>query len=673
MPVLNDAVIIKVIKALTTGSSSSGYDLNHNTIYSYFDPEYIHLTTKQQVNALETVRRHRYTSPATRDVHLPVVSRECICFLSDDSVDDFGTIRYMLYTDTMLVFLSKCIELATESASFTSSRLNILTLVIHLVTLQIHCQTSRYSLLELLHSDISIKSQGINRRFLDNLCHLYNNRASLIDDVIYTSGISYIISYFYNNSQEIQQYMQGNHSISFEAATAADTSNQQDTKKRRSEAAKLRMSNNVSNLASTFIVDDDDDDDDAVGAESNLTCILCHECNSDPIGYLSFIQPSNVISNYISGCDGATSVTTYRVVSINGCTIYSKPIDTRIDDVAVAASQIVGALRFNDHVMSDKRIGAWCHILAPIRGWVLMYLNATTIYLYDIKMLEFNTHGCTRLHISTCSHTVHYDCYQQHYAATLQDEYSNSNMTITASQASISVDVHRGELICPLCKSIVNALVPHTHRSTAESLLSPISTNDGMQTSVDTAQHAAIPSVTSITSCLKMSSNKIVPPGLLESGKNIIDRCISQFNFQWEHNNEADRMIGTILYNKNVLFSRSVHSYLSSTAYTFLSTYYSCHVGGSSISSNVLPLLQQLLLTARQLPEWYSSYSATSDGCEYRDMVALPLAQLLCGELLDATDSKEEGDCKLLGMYYVYVHISPLFPPILILCTSFTV
>lgn len=201
-------------------------------------------------------------------------------------------------------------------------------------------------------------------------------------------------------------------------------------------------------------------------------CIICKQKREDSsLGYLCFIQPSNALKHVTTQyyCHPSSSTSDddttaspyssinslYRVVALDGCEIHNLPSE---------ASAVVTVIPYNSHVTVGARQGAWFEILTPVRGFGLIYkecnnavetnpltstvvknglnvmnrtlsLNYTTI-LAPVKSLLYEKNGGTRLHskyiifilfstlfpsslflVSTCTHAMHFDCWDQFYTA----------------------------------------------------------------------------------------------------------------------------------------------------------------------------------------------------------------------------------------------------------------
>ena len=150
--------------------------------------------------------------------------------------------------------------------------------------------------------------------------------------------------------------------------------------------------------------------------------------------------------------------------------------------------------------------------------------------LHPVTELLFNRHGGSRVHVSTCGHTMHLACYQR--VKDTQNAASRGRMHYPDSQAidarkgdslvicpyltfmqfllsnpftssyppfSSYLSFHHpfvcssGEMLCPLCKSLVNTLVPHvTFAATKLLARRSISTLPPSNTSLSTTSTAML-------------------------------------------------------------------------------------------------------------------------------------------------------------------------------------
>ena len=74
--------------------------------------------------------------------------------------------------------------------------------------------------------------------------------------------------------------------------------------------------------------------------------------------------------------------------------------------------------------------------------------------LIPMSRLCFNRHGGARVHASTCGHAIHSDCRDAILSQALQVQEQRRDEPFWSAEAL------NGEVLCPLCKNISNAIVP---------------------------------------------------------------------------------------------------------------------------------------------------------------------------------------------------------------------
>jgi hypothetical protein len=147
-------------------------------------------------------------------------------------------------------------------------------------------------------------------------------------------------------------------------------------------------------------------------------CIICKEKKEDsPLGYLCFIQSSNVlkhISNHYYLPSNSTSVSSscaspaassfsqfhslYRVVARDGCQVFSHPSLPSSSASSASSSNslhysyhgdgLLGTIPFNENVYVSERKGNWIHILSPINGYALLFKPNDPYYSEHIPVTE---------------------------------------------------------------------------------------------------------------------------------------------------------------------------------------------------------------------------------------------------------------------------------------------
>jgi hypothetical protein len=288
-------------------------------------------------------------------------------------------------------------------------------------------------------------------------------------------------------------------------------------------------------------------------------CIICKEKRENaPLGYLSFIQSSNVlkhISNHYylplnsslssqSSSPAATAFSQfhhiYRVVARDGCQVFSHPSLPSTSASSSASTNslhysyhgegLLGTIPFNESVYVNERKGNWIHIVSPINGYALLfkpndipaYAPSSPLYNEEIPVTEnslsvissfskqyrtilspitnflYNNNSGTRLYgkeslvfsslhfsslhftslfrfdflsfvvltvmtlflfyfslASTCNHAMHIECWDHFFAASYARIINHDR-----GADYQGYDVNKGECLCPLCKTILNCIVP---------------------------------------------------------------------------------------------------------------------------------------------------------------------------------------------------------------------
>ncbi len=341
------------------------------------------------------------------------------------------------------------------------------------------------------------------------LTRVWDSRLLQHDD-LYWEGLEWIFQEISEKSGIAREYLASTRSsLSFASEQAIQEARRAEQREKRKKAQQ-RMTTRISALASQFVVPDDssDNEEDGTGAadaDSDLDddsdalptldchenmCIICQERRpQSSIGFLGFLQPSalaRVAQDRSPDCPDLRRV--YRVVALQGCTVYASPTDspspTPADSATQTQSHVLGHLAQNDHVLSDERVGSWCHIVAPMEGWCAAFrwhqtTNASgkpekgrkVPLLRRVSDLQHGCFGDARLHASQCGHMMHFACYDAFFSGCLQKAY--------AEMADEVVDVRRRNLLCPMCKTVSNVLVPFTPVKIARRLMPRAALTEG--------------------------------------------------------------------------------------------------------------------------------------------------------------------------------------------------
>jgi hypothetical protein len=322
---------------------------------------------------------------------------------------------------------------------------------------------------------------------------------TLRDDVLYHHGLGWVLQEVFTHSVEGRVLLEGK-GVSFGAGKdgamgameGMEGGEEGRSKAQRQKAAQERATvESQKRAAAAFVAfqgdmsesDDEEEDEMAEGKDvctrvEAPECIVCREKTAAPLGYLCFVQPSHIVKNVLlAEPDCPDLMTVFRVVAAGGCSVFA---EAREGKVAHTLAQ-------GQHVWSESKDGHWIQLKAPVVGWCCLYRYTTpgeqppggegmppaqrepllaggtlVVNLHPVSELQFGRHGSARLHVSHCGHTMHFDCWDMFYAANYSRFMNRPN-----SNESLPVDVDRGESLCPLCKSVTNSLVPHSHSSTS--------------------------------------------------------------------------------------------------------------------------------------------------------------------------------------------------------------
>lgn len=531
-------------------------------------------------------------------------------------------------------------------------------------------------------------------------------------DEYYWEGLEWIFQEICERSTIANEYLTSTRAgLSFvtEKAIQEALKKEQAAKRKR---AQQRMTSRISALASSFIVPDgfassDDEEGDKSsgvgsgesGEESDLDqqgsdmpvlddhenlCIICQERKPhSSIGSLGFLQPSTVVRQAMDqNPDCPELCRVYRVVSLDGCTVYSVPstdgvtaTDSSNSNISSSSNgssnAVVAQLSQGEHVLSDHRVGVWCHITAPVTGWVTVYRYSSGVggtadvtgnislpgvklpVLLPVTTLQHNVFGGARVHISSCGHMMHYGCYDAFYSGCLQKSLNHF-------ATEEIMDVANNNIFCPMCKSISNILVPYTPNKVGRKLLpmggegvsgpvhgritplvdfvapdvcfqcSPASATTTTAPVVggphQSEQSGDIPSRLRYN-CSDCSSREFT---LSIEAKQLSESCIER-GFIVSTQASRDNYSDIVTWERShlgvkVWSTKSLHALWSTVAYTLLSatcsdrwstdSNTSVHSSSSSSSSSgicpetrrAIELTRTLLLTIRQAPAWFNAH-----------------------------------------------------------------
>eukprot|EP00597_Dinobryon_sp_UTEXLB2267_P010701 CAMPEP_0170101252 /NCGR_PEP_ID=MMETSP0020_2-20130122/2148_1 /TAXON_ID=98059 /ORGANISM="Dinobryon sp., Strain UTEXLB2267" /LENGTH=1808 /DNA_ID=CAMNT_0010324313 /DNA_START=870 /DNA_END=6296 /DNA_ORIENTATION=+ len=525
----------------STGSSGNLLSLNADK-YCYYDPEFSNLTDDEASHAAEKIKQRLLMQTSVDvsglDNFKPLMCKESI----PTPHYDFRSIRSMLYRPLLFDILSQSLAICQIDADskfpaeimkamlkeILPHRLTIIGRVLHLITLQIHCQmdsTADFdSYMHGLQADSRNWSSGANYfstgfessdssqsgdgfKLLQQLAKLWNS-SILKDETLYRHALGWILKQIWERSDHGRIYMT---SVGIMFTTNAAVSNGSSEKARQAAAdlrklsAQQRALEEANRRAAVFaamIADSDDEDNsdkeetikstklvdsaDVVAAEekhafkcdgmySNPSerCIICKSKASatNSMGYLCFIQPSQVLKNMLLNPSNASSPqlrNVYRVVRFdNSCCVYFSATENE--------TSVLCTLSLGTHVLAEERVGRWIRISAPIAGWVPIYglqnkkkgpktgkpKNASiddesswkfAVFLHPVSDLQWFRHGSLRPHMSSCGHAMHLNCFETFHIKECNRNFMN--------HPHIALNDERNELLCPLCKTITNSILP---------------------------------------------------------------------------------------------------------------------------------------------------------------------------------------------------------------------
>ena len=427
--------------------------------FAFFDPEFPSLPNQAQSTACDRIREHMKNEPGVKssDVQFaPLVHFECLPIPHQS----FSALRSVVYCPALMRVLS--VSLKPKSYSLEAARssaLAILSRAVHLVTLQVafcgkvdaasalhmpyfrdafsadsNLTTSSYG--DLYPLQASVK-RGSGRDLLAALADVWTS-GELRDDVLYHQGLGWVLYQIFTFSADGRDLLI-NKGVSFSATTDSSDKSATSTattpkgeegdsaaaKAQRQKAAQQRAIQEANKrAAAAFAAFSDEMSDDEEDAEAALKasadgevdayaeeavpdCIICREKKDAPIGYLCFLQPSNLLRNaHLIAPDSTDLMNVFRVVAVAGVNVFAEPRDD---------ATVLTLLPQGEHILSENRDGRWIKLKAPLTGWCSLYCNAedapklpnqtaastkgvpTIVNLHPVSDLQFAKHGGARL------------------------------------------------------------------------------------------------------------------------------------------------------------------------------------------------------------------------------------------------------------------------------------
>lgn len=425
--------------------------------FGYFDPEFPSLPNQQQAMACDRVREHVKSQLAAQSNPLAFNPLVLADFLPIPH-KDFAPVRQVLYCPAMFRLLEVCISQRFAKTAGNVSRpssLAILSRAVHLLSLQVAFSgdlsdpsstrnlpffRDAFTAAPASASAAEVPQKGSGVMLLTYLADLWQ-AGDLQDDILYHQGLGWVLKQIYTHSAAGREILFSK-GVSFEAAgvksnssstdplmrtadkgdsAASKMAKQKAAQQRAIEEAKRRTASALAAFSGDMSSDEEDDEAEgstgvasAKGAASEKheealpECIVCREKKDTPLGYLCYLQPSNLMRNaHLRSPDCPDLMNVFRVVALHGCKLFSQPNED---------SQVLGVLPQGLHVMSENREGRWLRLKAPQQGWCSLYCNAedavsppqdTTnplvggkmvVNVHPVAELQFSKHGGSRLH-----------------------------------------------------------------------------------------------------------------------------------------------------------------------------------------------------------------------------------------------------------------------------------
>ena len=648
--------------------------------YDLFDPEHMHLSEKVRQRALEAVLHWRQQQPDRGEGSepLPVLQHSALPLCHPH----FASLRSLLYRPLLCSLLRRCIEICLQARQPSQKRgargikgdSAILSRVVHLVTLQIHCHPDFASALgsgrDISAADPSVAADPQPERargeleLVGLLGDLWRSD-SLRGEELYHQGLHWVLRELFRDNVTAREELRFR-GVSFTFASGAENK----AKAARARARALQtislQASRFSSLADAFGVDDEEDAMDVVSEPSDEgapDCMICHQKNdSDVLAYLCFLQPSTAVRCALDrSSDNAAMQSVYRVVALNGCAVYATPFEGD-----GSGAPIVKVLQQGEHALSTRKAGRWLQISAPVSGWAPLYTSAKDVFLHPVSDLMYNKNGGTRLHASGCGHAMHFKCYNDYTARC----FSESINAATSYRNNIAFDSPLGEFTCPLCKAISNAIVPRISAASLRESLRPPQESEmplrerGIQSLLSSGR----PLLSEAGSLLGNRCAGSAQPALARALQVFLDSCdeLDELSGAVKRmDRDGKKRLHDLRLNPDFKDVKFAHYLWSSTAYTVLSSVCNRSWLGSGAAEAYRPdskealLCTHLLGMTRQLPGMFEKQAVLDDA------VLRPLGLLLAGtvvsgergfsgfRLLDAVSARRE-DCEVILQHLPY-------------------
>ncbi len=213
---------------------------------------------------------------------------------------------------------------------------------------------------------------------------------------------------------------------------------------------------------SKFIAKDDEEEESIVptsrltaeSKEHSPRCIMCHECSvvGDSLAFVGLAQRSTLLSRGIASNDRNNLLRRqYIVYASEGCQVR---LEFNLDSqkLVVLPKGIVATAAVP---------GIWdgsVYLGSPLKGWATV-----SGCLAPLQTYAWSLWGRPRPHVSLCGHAIHLKCWDAYFASIVQQYESGA-----INNEQMPVTISRSEYLCPMCKRISNILIPCIDQSSSE-------------------------------------------------------------------------------------------------------------------------------------------------------------------------------------------------------------
>ncbi len=353
----------------------------------------------------------------------------------------------------------------------------LITRVIHILTLQLHCCPSL---------PFGFKESVSLLRLVSEL------KPSL--GALYSAGMKWVISEYERRVQRSQsptcssdrsighefQYFSGGEdgtaALRRDAATSCRTAEAGTTShtpvldtacgpmasRKRAMAFMARQRAEFSEFIANKKDFEDDEEEESIVPTSRLTaeskehsprCIMCHERSvvEDSLAFVGFAQRSTVLSRGIASNDRHDLLRRqYIVYASEGCQVRSE-FDLDSQKLVILPTGTV----------STATSGIWdgsVYLVSPLKGWATV-----SDCLVPLETYAWSSWGRARPHVSLCGHAIHVKCWDAYFAS-VTEHYEADMMR----NGQVPVSIRRSEYLCPMCKRISNILIPYIDQSSED-------------------------------------------------------------------------------------------------------------------------------------------------------------------------------------------------------------